>query len=308
MKRIFFCITIILGAFTVSAAQDTIRSEMELKEDTLAVLSYTMVNDSTPDLRFATCAKIIPLLVSALRAENSFDHPFTRLPFISIQYPADSSFRIFSWELFVSEDERRYYGAIQMNTPELQLFPLIDRSFEIQDPQEQTSNKNWYGALYYKLIDFQDEQGSGYLLMGYDHLSRYEKSKLIEVLRFVDGKPVFGHPVFLGEDGDSLRQLHRIIRTYDAYSSVGLNFDPHLGMIVTDHLEVMGTERGPIWVPNGSYIGYKWEDGKWRYMNKLFDIILEEAPRPEPVLNKDAGKNILGEKKSEKSAEKFEKD
>ena len=108
MKRIFFCLTLLLGITANMLSQDTIRSEMELKEDTLAVLAYTMVNDSTPDLRFATCARIIPLLVSTLKAENSFEYPFNRLPFISIQYPADSTFRIFSWELFASEDERRY--------------------------------------------------------------------------------------------------------------------------------------------------------------------------------------------------------
>ena len=96
--------------------------EIKIAEDTLGVLGYMMVNDSLPEHRFGACKKFIPKLVQALKHKNSFNYPFERLHRISILYPADSTFRIFTWQLYVDKDTYHQYGAIQMNNSELKLF------------------------------------------------------------------------------------------------------------------------------------------------------------------------------------------
>ena len=156
-------------------------------EDTIALMGYAIVNDSLQANRYAACKKLILSLKEALKTENSFNYPFDRVKTVSIQYPQDSSFRVFTWQLYADKDNYRYYGAIQMNTAELQLFPLIDRSGEIENSnveQFELTPDKWYGALYYRILESESPEGKHYLLFGFDGYRFFHKRKLIDVLTF----------------------------------------------------------------------------------------------------------------------------
>ena len=274
-------------------------------EDTIALLSFGVINDSIDINRFASCQRLIPTLVKALKTPNSFSYPFKRLQSISIQYPRDSSFRIFTWQLYVNKDEYRYYGAIQMNNSELKLFPLYDRSFEIQgDLSELVVKPNqWYGGVYYKTVQVDDNPDIGpyYLLFAFDGYSFFRKRKVIDVLTFQDGVPVFGAPVFVHKEGEEAgRVKKRIWLEYSAETNVRLNFDEALDMIIFDHLMEVGGQynEGPVNIADGTYEGYRLEDGYWVYVEKVFDQILDEAPRPFPVLDQNKNKDLFGKGKN----------
>ncbi len=261
-------------------------------EDTLGVLGYAIVNDSVPETRFASCRKYIPTLVEALKCKNSFDYKFERLNTISIQYAPDSTFRIFTWQLYVDVDEYKYYGAIQMNTPDLQLFPLVDRSAEIEIPEfEVVDNKNWYGSLYYNIRQFDTQEGRKYLLFGFDGFSFFNKRKVLDVLQFKEGQPSFGAPVFVRseESTDHPMEKLRVVHEYYAGASVKLNYDEVHEVVMFDHLEEMGTDKGYQRIPDGTYEGYRLdpEQGVWVHVEKLFHykLIDGEAPREEPLFD-----------------------
>jgi hypothetical protein len=314
-KKIMLRILLLfLGIFCVSfplvEAQDRAAlpeaaslERLEQAEDTLGALAFIMLNDSLPEHRFGACRRFIPLLTSSLREESSFSYPFSQLVNISIMYPPDSSFRIFSWHLYVDEDTYHYYGAIQMNKPELELFPLLDRSREI-DAVERRSLKpdEWYGVVYYNIKAFDTPEGTRYLLFGFDGYQFFEKRKVVDVLSFVDGKPVFGAAVFAEmREGKAENIRHRLLLQYSADASVRLNYDELLEMITHDHLIEAGgmyPGQGPVMVPDGSYVGYRLEDGLWVYVEKLFDQVQEEAPREYPVLNGREGKDLFGKEKN----------
>lgn len=290
-KMLLFCAIALLGLPRLNAQEDAVAFSEEnqafLKEmeDTLALLAYAVINDSLPEHRFGACREMIPKLVKALKVENSFRYPFERLKSISIQYPQDSSFRIFTWQLYVDKDDYRYYGAIQMNTPELQLSPLIDRSFKIEDAEHAVlSPEEWYGSVYYNLLGVDGPEGPYYLLFGFDGHSFFRKRKLIDVLRFEEGRPVFGAPVFVHEGG--LRK-HRVVREYSAEVSTRCNYDGLLELIIFDHLiELSGPYgEGPVNYPDGSYEAYRLEGGLWQHVDKVFDQVSDEAPRPAPILD-----------------------
>ncbi|MDX1939962.1 MAG: hypothetical protein SFU99_05375 [Saprospiraceae bacterium] len=275
------------------------RQTIHTWEDTLAVLSYAVINDSMPDYRFAACRNMIPTLVKALKIENSFQYPFERLKTVSIQYPQDSSFRIFTWQLYVDKNEYRYYGAIQMNTPELKLYPLIDRSALVTNvEQSELAPDNWYGSLYYNIKECKGQNGKYYLLFGFDGFEFFNKRKIVDVLTFKDGKPVFGAPVFVHQEkGKSTITKKRLLLEYSAESSVRLNYDEALELLIFDHLIPMegSNGQGPVMVPDGSYEGYVFDKGLWKYQTMVLHEIMEEAPRPYPVLD-EREKNILGKK------------
>ncbi len=293
MKNLFIVLSLFCFSHSLSAQTDKISEEdfpvMQQLEDTLGLLGYLIIKDSLPENRFAATKKMIPTLVKALKIKNSFSYPFEQLRTVSIQYPADSTFRIFTWQLYVDVNDYRYYGAIQMNTTELKLFPLIDRARLVESEEyDILSPEQWFGALYYNIKQFDTSNGKNYLLFGFNGHSLFNKKKLIEVLQFEDGKVKFGAPAFVQEDSStgSRTVRNRIVKEYSAESSFRMNYDETFEKIIFDHLIVMAGSynQGPTYVPDGTYEGYFLKDGAWHWEQKVFHEVLDEAPRPEPVL------------------------
>lgn len=286
-------IFLLLLCFQYAFSQDF--SALNKIEDTLNVLSYSVVNDPLEENRFASCNQLIKKLVSGLKFQNSFNYPFDRIQSVSIQYPSDSSFRIFTWQLYVKENEYRYFGAIQMNTPELKLFPLIDRSFEIEDSLQTRDliTDQWYGVVYYKTLSRNHPQfGNYYLLFGFDAFSFYKKRKVVDVLWFDQGKPRWGLPVFIKNE----EKLKRLMIEYSSEVSVGFNYDEQLQLIIHDHLiEQEGKYgEGINRFPDGSYEGWREEKGEWWYVEKVFTQTNEEVPIPSPKPATGRKVDILG--------------
>lgn len=286
---------------TAPASQPSLEAAQQLQglEDTLGVLGYAIVNDSIEAERFAACRVFITTLVRALKIENSFKYPFERMQSVSILTPPDSSFRIFTWQLFVNDSTYRYYGSIQMNERSLKMYPLIDRSFEMErfPSSEELPADRWYGALYFNLRQFDTRQGRRYLLFGYDAFEFFEKRKLLDVLSFnKEGKPVFGAPVF--EKPDVPPDL-RVYVQYSADAKVKLNWDEQYKMILFDHLIPFPSPYGREMtnVPDGSYDGYRFEKGRWKYVDKVFDDKQKDVPFPEPILDSRKDNDIMGKKK-----------
>jgi hypothetical protein len=308
MKGILSLILLVLFSFfslrQISYAQKSRLSitdarQMTLYEDTLGVLSFAIHNDTSPQNRLASCHQMIRVLKTALKTRNAFDYPFTRLKAISILAPPDSSFRIFTWQLFVNDSTYKYFGAIQMNTPDLKLFPLIDRSHEIEDPLSvELTHEQWLGSLYYTIMPFGTKKEPKYMLCGFDGYSFFERQKIVEVLTFgPEGKPVFGAEVFdWPSDYKPAPDQKRIIVQYSAEAKVKCNYDPLYEMVLIDHLIPYNTSFGTFAnVPDGSYDGLKLEKGRLKYINKVFHDSQLEAPQIAPT--NDRSRDIFGKKK-----------
>ena len=291
-----FLIATALPGQPAGALSEADRAAIHEIEDTLAVLGFTVINDSLPDERFLACRQMIPTLVRALKKKNSFNYPFERLKSVSIQYPADSTFRIFTWQLYVDENDYRYFGAIQRNTSELQLLPLADRSYQVQDPERAAlSPDQWYGALYYNIETLDGPQGKHYLLFGFDGYEFFRKRKVLDVLTFNEQEEaVFGAPIIPGPAGAPPR--HRLVLEYSAEASIRLNYDAALDLIIFDHLITMGGRHGegPVSFPDGSYEAFQMKNGRLTYIDKVWNEVSDEPPRPMPILDQRK-KDILGE-------------
>lgn len=277
---------------------------MRVFEDTLGVLSYAMVNDSIEIERFGAAHRLITLLVEALKTENSFNYPFDRLRSMSIVSPPDSSFRIFSWQLFVNDSTYRYYGAIQMNKPELLLYPLRDKSPDLKrvPNQDVLTPDQWYGSVYYNLREFELRGGQKqYLVFGFDAVDFFNRRKILDVLFFdPEGKPFFGAPVFDRGDATGFSEGEtRIILEYSAAASVRLNWDEQYQVVLFDHLIAVPSPHHDemTYVPDGSYEAFQFTKGRWKYIPKIFNDINEEVPVPEPILESRKNKDILGKSK-----------
>src|ERR1700744_6541800 len=70
---------------------------IQKKEDSLKYYANVIAYSSQPRDRFSSDSIFTRMLVKALRTPHSFYYHFDSLQTISILYPPDSSFRIFTW-------------------------------------------------------------------------------------------------------------------------------------------------------------------------------------------------------------------
>lgn len=260
-----------------SIFQDSLRAyEKDLKK-----LQDSILYSENPDARADALTKYIPALVQALQVPGSIDYPFEDIEFMFTQTPEDESFRLYNWVMEFDDGGHRYYGAIQMNTTdEFKLFPLTDLSDDLPDkPDNMTlGHEEWYGALYYEMVQIEDGNNTYYTLLGWDGHDRTSQLKMVDVLTFDRfGNPQFGAPVFevVDDEGDRRRQ-HRVFFQYSERAVMSMNVADGTDIIVFDKLvPLAGNMPGgeQEMVPDGSYSSFVFESGLWRQVDQPFDTL-----------------------------------
>lgn len=258
-------------------------------EDTLKILSYLTLNDSTDEGRKKACYAMIPALVRALKIPNSFYYPFDSVLSISKVYSPDSTFRIFTWQM-QQKTSFRYYGVMQMRSSEMKIFPLVDNSDTMQAHTQQILGKNnWYGCLYYNILLHIVNKKKYYTLFGYERGDFLTKRKILEVLSFNEKKePVFGAPLFLKHEGDSAKPsridtFNRYFIEYKWKANPTMNYDKKLDLIVFDHLVPPNDKARDTYftyVQDGTYEGFKWVNSHWRWLERVFTFSIDENDNP----------------------------
>lgn len=298
MKRLFLFFTLMAVAFAVNAQKSasTEFPELRKREDSLKRYALDILRAETPERRFEADSIFTKMFVRALQVKNSFSYPFDSLVTISKLTPPDSSFRIFTWQLVITDNFVRQKGAIQMRTKDgmLKLFPLIDMSDYMESVADTiTDNYSWFGAVYYDIIPREKDGQNIYTLLGYDENNVLTNKKVIELLSFENGKPVFGAKDFSFSDKSKGKQARYIIE-YKKHAGPRLAYDKEEGLIVVEHLisETGEPQRKETYVGDGDYDGFKWEDGRWVYIDKIFDYVTPEGKEPVPVPLRDTKGNI----------------
>lgn len=299
MKKLLILLVLFSGGM-LKAQTDTV--QLLALEKEMMVLSKTILTDSIEENRLVAHESLKKTMEKALNIEGSFAYPFDSLSSISFQYPDDRGFRIITWQLYVDINDYRYGGFIQNNQAKAGIFALNDQSASVEELEYDVLDaETWFGAVYYNIKSFKQKEGKRYVLFGFNGHQLFHKRKVAEVLHFEDNVPVFGAPVFLSDQPNRPDLTkNRLVMTYSAETTIRLNFDEQLGIIIFDNLlTASGSIRGqgPVFLPDGSYRGYKLKKGNWEYVEKVFDHTYETAPRPQPILNEGRkGRNIFGNK------------
>ncbi len=285
------------------------KKELRKKEDSLKTLSLTIVQGRTAEERFVADSQFTKMLVRALKVKNSFYYPFDSLITISRLIPEDNSFKIFTWQMVVNEMVTRQHGAIQMKTDDgsLKLFPLIDKSGITLDKEDTIANNfGWMGAVYYKLIEKHAFGKNYYTLLGYDENNISSNKKVIEILTFDNGEPIFGGAYFSFQDNSVIKKSRaRYIMEYKKNASPRLTYNPDEDMIIYEHLisESGEPQKKYTYIPDGDYEGLVWKDGKWVHIQKIYTQKTPEGQEPVPVPIRDAKGNIDESKLSSRMPE-----
>jgi beta-lactamase class D len=268
------------------------------KEDSLKKYSAKLIQGINAKDRFDADSMFTRVLVRALKNTGSFYYPFDSLETISKLYAPDSTFKIFTWQMMINDNVIRQHGAIQMRTYDgsLKLYPLIDKSdVTINLVDTIANNKGWIGAVYYNIVQKQSANQNYYTLIGYDENNIRSNKKIIEVLHFNNGEPTFGGRYFSFEEDSVFKtSIGRYIMEYKKTYGPKLNYDADMDMIVVEHLISESNEPKKKWtlVGDGDYEGFKWKNGKWVHVEKIFTEVTPEGKPPIPNPVRDDNGNL----------------
>jgi hypothetical protein len=292
MKNIRLYVVIFLG-FAVSSlkAQQQPTQKLDIFQDSLIKISKLTYGNEADDKKFADNSIFVKTLVEALKIPGSFNYTFDSLKTVSIVKSPDLKFRIISWYVQLENGTYRYYGTIQMNqNGPLKLYPLIDQSDNLADPNIITNNQKWLGARYYELIPVASSNRSPYyVLLGWKGNTTESTKKIIEILSFDKENVVLGSPVF---DGKDLKGKNRIIFEYNKQNAMTLKSDRNAGMIIFDHLAPIDPEmigKFQFYGSDGNVDGFKVIGGRLKFQD---NPILKNDPHGNDELYADPAKNV----------------
>lgn len=256
-------------------------------EDSLIVTADSMFHTPIPDFRTEYCEVFVKQLIRTLKTKGSYNYPFDSLAkMVNIIGPEDKSFRIFNWPIEYTDVRIRYYAAIQMNTNDLQLYPLFDNSDMLTktDQNKVFTSKEWIGGIFYNIITKKVDGENVYCLLGMNEGNPISTKKFIDPLRFTDNGPTFGAPIFaIGSEKNPSQGVNRFLLEYKKGVSVSMNWDQEHNAILFDDIasQINDPNRKYTYVPTGQYNGLRWANGKWNFIPNLIQALeLKDGEAP----------------------------
>lgn len=240
--------------------------DVQFHEDSIRYYFELLAHESDDKNKISFNDRILDCFRDALKNEDSFTYPFDSLKNIGIISSEDEKLRILTWNLPFNDRTHKYFGFIQYKRSKRSyvFYELNDNSEMIKNPEfEILNDKNWYGALYYKIITNKYKGNVYYTLLGADLNNLLTKKKIIDILYFnKDQSLYFGNKVFKNRN----TPVSRLIFEYSSQINMTLTYDEKKQMIVYDHLSPSRPSlegEYEYYGPDFSYDALKFERGIW---------------------------------------------
>lgn len=267
----FFSSTIIVSASEKQHFESEIAEINELFEKILTTrndFSKEQINN-----------QIISIIEEILKNEKSFKYDFSNINHIVVLDSDDKNLRIYNWNLAFFDGTHKYFGFIQYqhSKNDIKVFKLTDLSeFHGEQGRNFKSHIEWYGALYYEIIEKKWNRNTYYTLIGWDGGDFMINRKVIEILTFSRrGLPEFGRKMFVVNNS----RIDRMIYEYSNRATMLLRYNRKHDIIVADHLspaEQKYAGMSQYYGPDMSYDAFRFKGGRW---------ILEEDIDPNIAIN-----------------------
>jgi hypothetical protein len=260
-------------------------------QDSLGKLSSRIWKQKPDSNRLKTNEIFFKEFQSVLESSSSTLIPLDSIQGITRVTSDDNKLRIFTWNVPLDNGTNKYFGFIQLNFDSLKVIPLRSVENETDDfENQQLTPHEWYGAIYYKLIEVKIGGQKAYTLLGWDGYTPNSNRKLIDIIS-VDksGKIVFGMSVFKTDKGIK----SRVVKEYAEKANIVLRYDyqalmikkgrkvkkENAWLIVMDRLVPMDPSMKGIqkyYVASGeTYDGYIFRNGFWTLVEDI-DVVNRE--------------------------------
>lgn len=215
-----------------------------------------------------------------LSLPGAFDYKFKHLESVAILDSPDEKIRIINWNIEYPDMSYAYGGFILIKSnKKTRIVELVD-TLDAYDskPKGTVDYSKWYGALYYKIVPFENGSKTEYLLLGWDGGTTGSNFKIMDVLVLGKRSVRFGSPVFISNNNLD----KRIVFEYSNQAVMNVRFEEKYGRIVMDHLSPEAPSLEGLYsyyVPDLSYDSYAYNGAYWVLTE---DIIAVNDPEFEP--------------------------
>ena len=269
----FYLLTFLFFLSTCALGQsDLEKEELKLNKELLDFRSeFTQAGMDKSNLAFASKMKTF------LSLDGAFNYKFKHLETVAVIDSPDGKVRIVNWNIEYPDFSYSFGGFIMhKNNKKASIFELNDVLDPYQSKPKGVFNENsWYGALYYKMIPFQNGRNTQYLLLGWDGGTTGSNYKILDVLSISKKHIYFGSPVF-NTNGDI---SDRVVFEYSDKANMTMRFEERYGRIVFDHLSPEAPSMEGVYsyyVPDFSYDAYLYNGKHWTLKE---DIIAVNSPQ-----------------------------
>ena len=194
------CIFLLAFIFSIFSFSMQAQEQMNLStvEHSLISIEKKILKTDNDSVRQSLNLLFKEKLEAAIQLPGSFSYPFDSLKKLAKLTSQDKKFRIYNWNIPVSNGSNLYFCFFQIreksNKSRYKVIELRDRADSIPNPEHSNLNAtDWYGALYYKIITEKTDNGKIYTLLGWEGKDLTEMQKIIEIVTFDENDlPHFG--------------------------------------------------------------------------------------------------------------------
>lgn len=292
----FIVIFLIISAFNMHLKAQKNINFKEI-EDSLNSMTEVFSSNQTDIAKYSTNDFVIETLFSTLIEKGSIDYPFDSLKYISCVSASDKTFRIFTWTIKKEDGYYENFGMLQSYNPRKKRYFIT----QLKDISSMTSGaefvklegEQWFGAIYYKIIESEINKKKYYTLLGWNGNTPFTQKKIIDVLSFkANGSPIWGATIFKKHEKG---KIYRLIFEYSTKTTMLLNYDKQTyekktsrkdtktkkliykkvktDMIVFDHLEPINESMigvfayyAPEWNVVDAFVN---DNGKWYFYENI---------------------------------------
>jgi len=194
------------------------------------------------------------------------------LPTLSILESRDKRVILVTWVLPDAQNQYRYGGVMRYRKGgEQQVMVLRDQQQLAPAMERQNVQPDqWYGALYYDLVQIGRGKKRHYIVLGWDQYTPFANQKVIDgITRDPNTGSLYFSAPLVNSRGASVR---RLIIGYREDASVSVRYHYKEKRLVWDHLSAIDGAPGNMpefMVPDFSYDGLKYKRGKWRFTENI---------------------------------------
>jgi hypothetical protein len=223
------------------------------------------------------------VLEEAISNSEIFNYPLDSLSkFMSTEISPDGNFRIFNWNIELSNQKQYYECWILMKN--LTILKLNDFKNEIPEIEYASLDANsWFGALYYSIIPKKRKNKTVYTLLGWDGNNMFSNKKIIESMTISKKNKIqFGIPIFKYPDGKIKK---RVIFQYSKQSYMSLKHRQvrKQDYLIFDHLMPPSPnlkEFADWYVTDLSFDAFQWNENQWDFKRDFDAKSLKVFKRP----------------------------
>lgn len=247
--------------------------------------------------RFKTNNYVISYMDMLLHDESAFTMNFDSVILMKVLDTDSKKLRIYTWNVFLDNGGFTYYGYLQYKkNKSILTFMLSDYSDDtVGISRSFSSHKEWYGALYYEVVEKEWNKHTYYVLIGWDGADRIINRKVLDVLTFNrNGLPVFGEKILVvGKE-----KKGRIFYEYSEMATMILRYNKKQDIIVVDHLAPSNprfTGHYQYYGPDFSFDAFEYNSGKWYFKSDIDPnkaINYEKDKKKERLKNKGFSKKF----------------